>query len=165
MTEGKKWSARIAEKMRHAAIINGDGYVLVGSKMRPNAFISSERVARYMMGDGVYITMIDAIEAARRGELMNDGLVTEMMCSIHDDIWANVGGDDCPKLAAIIVDETDIYISDIEYPAPHHISPSSTIVFTNDVYADVKNMMRLDDVHLDTLDSFLQHGNIHSGNH
>lgn len=125
-----EWSTRVAKIIAKDSIGRGlvivtdtGGWMRVGNLHDDRMYISGAwKTMR--IGNGYYVTMVDALEAAMRGELLGSHHTELLELAVNIDVHAGDG----PKIAAFVTTQPWIHIDGISFP------PDDVLVYVEDVY-------------------------------
>lgn len=153
------WTERIARRV-HAispnivVVYKGTGYLLVGTRSDPRAFMIDTNIDIPLttFGAGVYAEMTDALSLLVNGQLSRQGMVDALCEAIIDDISdiADRQGDNEHPLIAgtIIIDENNdenIFIDGVHHITADDTRGSLAVIFSTDLYADMKKQRGVSD--------------------
>lgn len=135
----QSWSERIAKIISRTCptivtIYKSQGYILVGTRVNPTAWIIDTDIELAAIGNGVYITIEDAVKYADK--ILRQDITDAITDAINIDVFDEV--EDYPRLAGIITDDC-VYIDRLSWP-PSTVSG----MYTTDVYGDAKKRNGLD---------------------
>ncbi len=155
------WTERIARRVyaispNIVVVYKGTGYLLVGTRGDPRAFIMNDArtdVALTSFGAGVYAEMTDALSLLVNGQLLRQGMVDALCDAIIDDIadiadrqgdLIDEGGvaDRHPLIAGTIIidanDDEHVFIDGVHNITADDTRGALAVIFSTDLYADVK---------------------------